>query len=633
LICLSTSPYVPGTNYEKGKYFSHNPQVYKQMTYPKASSLTNDIVHALPDVLVIPPIKKEIFAANSFHEIKLTTLEARDLAEAQVNLFNDLTGPTSKFFVAMISYKRALHIATVSFGTKILIQLLSLNATLQRYPDVLNDHEFHETLESYMEAFQHMIDSVPGCYEGFKIGFNPEYVDLNNFSQISQEELNYIFSNFIHMDATQVPDIYYCSYVVNSLFFFYQGIMKDVFYPMATILYNKLEKPPMELFKMVNIKMLPTVTNMYKNSSYYDFILKIVNEYRFLHSYQTKDNPSLYYLVMRKLNIVYIFDNYNIDHTVHCLSDFAKDVIAEDLKQIYNANAQMYQILKKYKELRLSYKTLFSLVSSDEIEPIYIEYFPTEVEVLTHLLNPLSVFTSRMKIIWAMEKSGLFNSVQIMQEINRDSFLLSLFDKPVPLGPLGGTLRNRGNDIYLPLNSIPISHAIKRYRRPSISKAGSRIYPNITHVHPPEQRQKLERNEIDVSRLSFQLRQTLLQKYKNGLIPKTKSHPTSINPIIYWPLFPNEMVNKFGDTYDIFHFHRTYEKILKMEEAYNNELRYVKYSCPKQTDTNHPEGNTVALNITAMVGTFSQRIGDRSHSRNIPIFNTTTTESGESTDF
>ncbi|KAI3378896.1 hypothetical protein SNEBB_006558 [Seison nebaliae] len=601
------------------------------MTYPKASTLVNDIVHTLPDVLVIPPIKKEIFAANSFHEIKLTTLEAKDLAEAQVNLFNELNGPSSLFFIAMISYKRALHIATVSFGTKILIQLLSMNATLQKYPDILIEHEFNETIENYMECFEHMINSISECYEGFKIGFNPEYVDLNNFSQIPQEELNYIFSEFIHIDSTQVPDIYYCSFAANGLLFLYQDLMTEVFYPMATILYNNLDKPPMELFKMVNIKMLLTITDMYKNSSYYDIILKIVNEYRFLHSYQTKDNPSLYYLVMRRLNLFYVFDNYNIDHAIHCLSDYVKGVIDEDMNEIYNTHDMTNKVLKQYKELHLDYKTVFSLVSSDQIEPLYIEYIPTEVDVLTHLLNPLNIFTVKMKIICAMEKSEVFDTVQMMEEINKDGFLRSLFNMPISLGQFGGTLQNRGNDIYLPLNSIPISHAIKRYRRPSISKAGSYTYPNITHVHSPEQRQKLERNEIDVSRLSSPLRRKLLKKYRHGLIPKKKSHPTSINPIIYWPLFPNEMVNKYGDTYDIFHFHRTYEKILKMEETYNNELRYVKYSCPKQTDDYHSDGKVPTLNITTTVGTFSKRIGDRSHLRNIPIFNTTTTESGEST--
>ncbi|KAI3385008.1 hypothetical protein SNEBB_002460 [Seison nebaliae] len=555
--------------------------VYKEMTYPKCSKLRDDIIHSLPDILAIPPIQKELFASNKYHIIYLTGNEAKNVSEGHLEIKKYLESNSSIYNCTMIAFKRSLHICLVSFSTKILIYVLSIKATLTKYNKVFEKTEIGGLFER--------------CFTILRTGFHPASLHTRNIL-VLEEESNFVFGEFIHERTDHIPLAYLCCYIAQQLIIFYYSLINTIFIPMCTILYNEFGEPPMHLFKMVNMQQIQAKPNFNFNSTINDMVTLIKNEYNFMHQLQTRDNPTLYYLLMVQLGFVKHLELFDQNEILKYLDKEKKKYIGKTLDKVEEDADYLNNLICSHeKEKGMSFKTVFNLKSTDENALIYSEMFGTEVQILSLLLYPINVFASKFTIVNALLESERYSSGEILSRINKSDSLFGLVKTPHNFDEMSALVINGGMKQFFPITSQPMLNALDIFHKPSFGKIKSIEQLETTAIQKaPKRSLSLTNNDnkemgknfdarlLDRKNFSNELLSTIYFDHEQKIIPTIPLSNISINPIIYWPLFrkEDEMVNKQGEPYNIFDFPKNQEETLSTninlqeEKEMNDEMKH-----------------------------------------------------------
>ncbi|KAI3378345.1 hypothetical protein SNEBB_005259 [Seison nebaliae] len=561
-----------------------NLHVYKRYTYPGFDKSPGDIVHALPEVLVVPPIRKEIFSAGD-NMIELTQLEARQVAEAQETLVKYLKSGNT-YIITMIAYKRTLHMALVSFMTKIMIYLMSIKATYAKLRNtVFAGKNLNLRIKPHFDIFVQLVAASKHCMGGLRYGFDINQIHEKDIG-VSAREFRYIFGPFINNGANQLSRCFLCSALLQSIVIAFKNMMQELFIPMCYTIWLTLKKPPMDVFKMLSIRQLKSKPVNILESEYDDQINYVLREYNNWQQLQTKNNPALYYLIMKSLSYVRNLEGMEIGDLLDKLSPDLREKAQEGLAYARLRFDTTEKLRNTWKGLTRFY-TEYNLRDREHVYQVYHETLPSEETLIRRIIKPMAVFANKHSVVSAIIQVEQFSPERLARLFNPDNLLIQLAQKrpDIQSSQAGIMLAHRQMDI--PLEEIPMDLALaslpiaqvarmeeEQFAEPERKRTISEgVRDADFYAGPPSFDEKF--NEImnfDPLAVKVNLFQkSLLEKLRfderNRLIPTDKPPLENINPITYWPIEPTreQMTNQPGEPWDIFD-RKQMEEDLKNEE-------------------------------------------------------------------
>ncbi|KAI3385009.1 hypothetical protein SNEBB_002461 [Seison nebaliae] len=563
-----------------------NLHVYKQYCYPKCHQSPGDIVHALPEILVIPPVQKEIFALNGFHIVDLTRLEAKEVAEAQVSLVRYLRS-SSLYVMTMIAYKRTLHMALISFLAKTMIYIMSIKATFEKLRNtVFQGTDLERIIRIRLIAWANIVKMSTKCIENFGLGFDTNKIKVAGFS-ITPEEYEYIFKVFIHNRRNHIPECFRCSAVAQFCILEFKKLIETVFIPMCELIRQKLNKPPMDVFKMLNIRQMQSKPADILQSGHNEQIKFVMRQYNIWQQLPTKNNPALYYIIIRSLSYV--------NNLVEMPFGEMLDRMPNDLEQKAHDGLEFAKgLFENMEELRIAcelltpYLTVYDLKARDHIHQLYRETFPTEETLIRAIIGPIAIFAAKSAAINAIMRVEMVPMEKMTDIFNKDSYLAELAKKQVDIAGIKANFYLGHEGRTIGLHNIPMNHALnlhsssdlpkmetedpylktRRERTVSESVRDSDFYTGSqTFNERLNEIMNFDPLTMDMNLFQEPLYQSINLDEGGRIIPKEKKEDEKLSPIRYWPLDQRkeEMTAKQGEPWNIFDFNGIKQELMNEE--------------------------------------------------------------------
>ncbi|KAI3380290.1 hypothetical protein SNEBB_008780 [Seison nebaliae] len=560
--------------------FGDNSTKY-EITYPFTATLTGDLIHVLPTVQVIPPIKKEVFTNNKHHLIKLSELEARYLAKTQYKFLEYMHPFISIHQESMLAYKRTLHVALTSFSMKLLIFILTIDKTFERYNHIFANSPLKQRFDKTVEQFNKNMKQVDMCFLSMRIGFNPGNWSFDTVT-ISQREFRFVFEKFMHRSTDNIPLAYSCSFIAQELIMSFTLLMSQLFIPISKVLAKTFDESPMKLIKMVDVKeiQIGRIDNI--NGALNKTFQIIKEEYNFWHELQTNDNPSLYYMVMRQLEGVMKFRSYvpNLvrkkirEYPIKCHKQL--ELILDDINEF------VIKLDKEYEDRGVrNFTTKLSFSSTDEIEEFYFEHVSTEVRLISYILMPIHIFATKFIFIHVYSKRCNHPLTNVLYLMKNDPFIERLMKIPVSYIDYPSVLIVHGTPVDRQITDLPLTSALKlNIKQPSTiekySESERKNTPtkkdvtetlNTLWMHTHEAFSHYGTKQLK-SKPSFDV---LMERnvHRERPIVRHITPPIYKEKAIEWPLLSkeDESFDKTKESFHLFHTRNAYEHLLQINDG------------------------------------------------------------------
>ncbi|KAI3380761.1 hypothetical protein SNEBB_003257 [Seison nebaliae] len=354
-----------------------------------------DLMHILPKVKVFSlPI--DYSNSDRYTVIELSNVYAKNMVEEHENFKKFLKRFPSKFEYAIIAFKRVLHLTFVSFSTKYLIYLLSIKKTFHDYKQL---HENDTLIELYNEAllkFKSTIEGSSACFQLFRKGFNPH--KFNQSSTLSSDESNFILKSIINShNSKNICSLFQCAFLLSEIMLGFSLLISEVFQVMDKFLHKIYQKSMIQLIDIKELQMKPA--KHFKSSLTNELIL-IMDEFNFLHSIPTKNNPSLYYKLMMEMSFITYIEELNSNEIFESfIKLFGDDYHFEIADIIHNHDRIMSIFSHKQTQDLLAPNMVISLKSVELSQQLYAEFFFGELNIITHAIPLIAAFSVKCQII------------------------------------------------------------------------------------------------------------------------------------------------------------------------------------------------------------------------------------------
>ncbi|KAI3378466.1 hypothetical protein SNEBB_007217 [Seison nebaliae] len=559
-----------------------NPMVYKQLSYRNKQEATNNVFIALPSVTSIPKVQKQVRVSEAkFEQIQLNEDNLKDaiiVQQAFKNYFETCNGNEIDLFI--IAFKRTIHLAFSTFSMKILIHLLTLERTIPH----LKEQEIHPDYLNHMakikKSFTHLIDKYYGeCRDILHENFSPQ--SFVNFETVSVAEIMSA-RKFMSMEPKDPGKVFACSRVIVSLVELFTVVMQNVFLPISELIHSSRGVAPLKVLKFVNVKRLQANHTIYAFENYGNIIERIVSEYNFFQSIDTRGNYGLYYRLMLDLAALQMGEKMVTDLFLERIEEaiiinlgVRSDRIAGKMRKL-KTQLQQYQQLENAPKLSKFVKNVAILKNFDESDVVYDETFGTEETAIFDAFDMIMDYAFRYAAAKIIENSREF----LVRRGSRDIILKMVYKldwldkvvikgfKPALVSTVLVDYTRVPREVRVSVLDVPLTYAqllSERNARSTtiepVNKFRSRSRTRKNWNLRYQNRRELYRNRPQLlahtaRSLSPAVKEGLRFHDDVGITRKRKHSLRELNPPTYWPIIPkeNELIVKPGESWNLIDF-------------------------------------------------------------------------------